>query len=103
MLYLLTKKFPLRPATARAFQPQNRSECNLRYDPNDPQSADIDSMLSFWLFPWILTIMGILTCCLDFFFALMYWFMPGVNGYWTADNASGCLTVSLFRKFGRKA
>lgn len=71
-----TSSYGTRPASHKIGQ-----SVTVRYDPDNPQSADIDSTVSFWLFPGILTFMGVLACCLGFFFVLMYWFMQGVNGY----------------------
>ena len=45
---------------------------NLRYDPTDPQKAEIDSAMSLWLVPLILVFMGVIACCLTVAFLVAY-------------------------------
>jgi Protein of unknown function (DUF3592) len=37
---------------------------NVRYDPVDPQKAEIESAMTLWLTPLILVFMGLVACCL---------------------------------------
>ena len=45
---------------------------NLRYDPADPQKAEVDSAMSLWLTPLIVGGMGAVACCLSVFFLAFY-------------------------------
>jgi hypothetical protein len=42
----------------------------VRYDPAEPQKAEIESGMTLWLAPLILVFMGTLACCLTVFFLL---------------------------------
>ena len=37
---------------------------NIRYDPVDPQKAELESAMNLWLIPLILVFMGVIACCL---------------------------------------
>lgn len=56
--------FGTRPASHRIGQ-----TVSVRYDPADPQKAEVDSGLSLLLVPGILFGMGVAACCLGSFFA----------------------------------
>lgn len=45
---------------------------NVRYDPLDPQKAEIESAMNLWLIPVILVFMGIIACCLAVAFLGVY-------------------------------
>ena len=45
---------------------------NVRYDPTDPQKAEIDSAMNLWLVPLILIFMGTIACCLAVAFLVAY-------------------------------
>jgi hypothetical protein len=45
---------------------------NVRYDPLNPQQAEIDSAMNIWLTPLILIFMGIVACCLAVTFLGVY-------------------------------
>jgi hypothetical protein len=47
---------------------------NVRYDPADPQKAEIESTMSRWLLPLVLVFMGAIACCLSVFFLAFYGF-----------------------------
>jgi hypothetical protein len=44
----------------------------VRYDPADPQKAEIESTMSRWLVPLILIFMGVVACCLALGFLGFY-------------------------------
>ena len=44
----------------------------VRYDPVDPQKAEIESGMSLWLTPLILVFMGAIACCLSALFLGFY-------------------------------
>jgi len=45
---------------------------DVRYDPADPQKAEIDSGANLWLTPLILVFMGLVACCLAIAFLGVY-------------------------------
>ena len=45
----------------------------VRYDPANPQQAEIESGMSLWLGPLIMVFMGTVACCLSVFFIVFYW------------------------------
>ena len=45
---------------------------NIRYDPVDPQKAEIESAMNLWLIPLILVFMGVIACCLAMAFLGAY-------------------------------
>lgn len=65
-----TSKFGSRPASHKVGQ-----SVNVRYDPVDPQNAEIDTALSNWLVPGILAFIGIIFCCLSVFLVPLFWVM----------------------------
>ena len=44
----------------------------VRYDPADPQKAEVESDMSLWLAPLILVFMGVIACCLSLAFIGIY-------------------------------
>jgi hypothetical protein len=62
-----TSDFGSRPAGHRVGQ-----SVNVRYDPNDPQKAEIESGMTTWLVPLILVFMGLIACCLTVAFLGSY-------------------------------
>jgi len=62
-----TSEFGSRPAGHKVGQ-----SLNVRYDPVDPQKAEIESTMTLWLVPLILAFMGILACCLAIAFLVVY-------------------------------
>ena len=62
-----TSEFGSRPAGHKVGQ-----GVNVRYDPVDPQKAEIESTMTLWLVPLILAFMGILACCLAIAFLVVY-------------------------------
>jgi len=44
----------------------------VRYDPANPQQAEIESGMSLWLAPLILVFMGLIACCLAVAFLAFY-------------------------------
>lgn len=64
-----TSDFGSRPASYKVGQ-----SVNIRYDPADPQKAEIESGLTTWLAPAILVFMGAIACCLTFGFLAAYVF-----------------------------
>ena len=62
-----TSEFGSRPAGYKVGQ-----SVNVRYDPVDPQKAEIESAMSLWLTPLILVFMGVIACCLAFVFLGFY-------------------------------
>ena len=65
-----TSDFGSRPASHRVGQ-----SVKVRYDPSDPQQAEIESALSLWLVPLILVFIGLVACCLSVAFLGMYGLM----------------------------
>ena len=49
---------------------------NVRYDPADPQKAEIESTMNRWLVPLILVFMGAIACCLAIIFLVVYGLGP---------------------------
>jgi hypothetical protein len=45
---------------------------NVRYDPFDPQKAEIESVMNLWLVPLILVFMSMVACCLTVAFLGAY-------------------------------
>lgn len=45
----------------------------VRYEPADPQKAEIESTMSLWLVPLIMGFMGLIACCLTVVFVGFYW------------------------------
>ncbi len=64
-----TSDFGSRPASHKVGQ-----SVNVRYDPADPQKAEIESGLTTWLAPAILVFMGVIACCLTITFLAVYIF-----------------------------
>jgi hypothetical protein len=62
-----TSDFGSRPASHRVGQ-----TVKVRYDPVDPQKAEVESTLSTWLLPGILIFMGTIACCLSVVFTMVY-------------------------------
>ncbi len=58
-----TSDFGSRPASQKVGQ-----TVNVRYDPSDPQKAEIESGMTTWLVPLILVFMGSIACCLTIVF-----------------------------------
>ncbi len=58
-----TSDFGSRPASHKVGQ-----TVNVRYDPSDPQKAEIESGMATWLVPLILVFMGSIACCLTVVF-----------------------------------
>ncbi len=46
----------------------------VRYDPANPQNAEIESGMSLWLAPLIMVFMGVIACCLSTAFLVFYSF-----------------------------
>jgi len=66
-----TSDFGSRPANHTVGQ-----SVNVRYDPVDPQKAEIESTMNLWLVPLILVFMGAIACCLSVVFLAVYGFAP---------------------------
>jgi hypothetical protein len=66
-----TSEFGSRPAGHKVGQ-----SVNVRYDPVDPQKAEIESTMNLWLVPLILVFMGIIACCLAVAFLGIYGLDP---------------------------
>jgi hypothetical protein len=66
-----TSEFGSRPAGHKVGQ-----SVNVRYDPVDPQQAEIESTMNLWLIPLILAFMGIIACCLAVAFLGIYGLDP---------------------------
>jgi hypothetical protein len=66
-----TSEFGSRPAGHRVGQ-----SVNVRYDPADPQKAEIESTVSLWLVPLILAFMGVIACCLAMAFLVIFGLAP---------------------------
>jgi len=62
-----TSEFGSRPAGHKIGQ-----SVNVRYDPSDPQKAEIDSAMNQWLVPLILIFMGVIACCMAVAFLGIY-------------------------------
>lgn len=62
-----TSEFGSRPASQSIGQ-----SVAVRYDPADPQKAEIESAMSLWLTPLILVFMGVIACCLAVAFLGFY-------------------------------
>jgi hypothetical protein len=62
-----TSDFGSRPAGHRVGQ-----VVRVRYDPIDPEQAEIESGLGKWLVPGILIFMGVVACCLAVTFVGVY-------------------------------
>jgi len=62
-----TSNFGSRPAGYKAGQ-----KVTVRYDPDDPQNAEMVSALSKWLMPGILAFMGVIVCCLGVTFLVLF-------------------------------
>lgn len=70
-----TSDFGSRPASHKIGQ-----TVNIRYDPADPQKAEIESGMTLWLTPLILVFMGAVACCLTVAFLGVYIFsLPSVS------------------------
>jgi len=54
---------------------------NVRYDPVDPQKAEIDSPMTLWLIPLILVFMGAIACCLGVAFLAVYGMFPSLLSF----------------------
>ena len=66
-----TSDFGSRPAGHKIGQ-----SVNVRYDPTDPQKAEIESGMTTWLVPLILVFMGTIACCLTVIFLAVYVLAP---------------------------
>ncbi len=66
-----TSEFGSRPAGHKIGQ-----SVNVRYDPSDPQKAEIDSAMNQWLVPLILIFMGVIACCMAVAFLGIYGLGP---------------------------
>ena len=64
-----TSEFGLRPASHTIGQ-----SIAVRYDPADPQIAEVESAISLWLAPLIMVFMGVIACCLSVAFLGFYGF-----------------------------
>jgi hypothetical protein len=64
-----TSEFGSRPASHTVGQ-----NVTVRYDPADPQKAEIESGMSLWLTPLIMVFMGAIACCLATAFLAFYGF-----------------------------
>jgi hypothetical protein len=62
-----TSDFGSRPAGHKIGQ-----SVNIRYDPSDPQKAEIESAMNLWMVPLILVFMGVVACCLAVAFLGVY-------------------------------
>jgi hypothetical protein len=60
-----TSDFGSRPAGHKIGQ-----SVKVRYDPAEPQKAEIESGMTLWLAPLIFAFMGTIACCLTVFFLL---------------------------------
>jgi Protein of unknown function (DUF3592) len=50
----------------------------VRYDPVEPQKAEIDSTMTRWSGPVVYIFMGVIACCLSVSFLGIYWLMSSV-------------------------
>jgi len=64
-----TSEFGSRPASHSVGQ-----SIAVRYDPVDPQKAEVESAMSLWLAPLIMVFMGVIACCLSVVFLGFYGF-----------------------------
>jgi hypothetical protein len=64
-----TSEFGSRPAGHQIGQ-----SVNVRYDPADPQKAEIESGMTLWLAPVIYVFIGAIACCLSITFLAVYAF-----------------------------
>jgi hypothetical protein len=64
-----TSEFGSRPASHTIGQ-----RIAVRYDPADPQKAEVESAMSLWLAPLIMIFMGVIACCLSAVFLGFYGF-----------------------------
>jgi hypothetical protein len=62
-----TSEFGSRPASHTVGQ-----SVAVRYDPADPQKAEVESTMSLWLVPLIMGFMGLIACCLTVVFLVFY-------------------------------
>jgi len=62
-----TSEFGSRPASHTVGQ-----SVAVRYDPADPQKAEVESTMSLWLVPLIMGFMGLIACCLTVAFLVLY-------------------------------
>jgi hypothetical protein len=62
-----TSDFGSRPASHKIGQ-----DVSVRYDPTDPQQAEIESALTRWLYPVIFVFMGAIACCFSVAFLGVY-------------------------------
>jgi hypothetical protein len=62
-----TSEFGSRPAGHQVGQ-----SVNVRYDPSEPQKAEIESKMTLWLAPLILAFMAMIACCLAVAFLGFY-------------------------------
>ena len=69
-----TSDFGSFPATHQIGQ-----SVKVRYDPVDPQKAEIDSATNRWLMPLILIFMGVIACCLAIAFLGVYVLAPSFS------------------------
>ena len=63
-----TSDFGTRPASYKIGQ-----NVKVRYDIAEPQKAEIESALTFWLVPAIMVFMGVIACCLAVSFLGVYY------------------------------
>ena len=64
-----TSEFGSRPASHTIGQ-----SIAVRYDPADPQKAEVESAMSLWLVPLIMVFMGVIAGCLSVVFLGFYGF-----------------------------
>ena len=64
-----TSEFGSRPASHTIGQ-----SVAVRYDPADPQKAEVESAMSLWLAPLIMVFMGVIAGCLSVLFLGFYGF-----------------------------
>jgi len=69
-----TSEFGSRPAMHQVGQ-----SVEVRYDPADPNKAEIDSGATMWITPLILVFMGLLACCLGISFLTIYGMFPSMS------------------------
>ena len=62
-----TSEFGSRPASHTVGQ-----VVAVRYDPADPQKAEVESDMSLWVGPLIYGFMGLIACCLSTIFLVVY-------------------------------
>ena len=66
-----TSEFGSRPASYKIGQ-----NVNVRYDPADPQKAEVESTMNNWMVPLILVFMGAVACCMAIVFLAFYGLIP---------------------------